>query len=58
MKNKFLSILTPTYNRANKLHRVFESIQNQTLKKVDNKYIFEWIVVDDGSSDNIRRKNV
>jgi glycosyltransferase involved in cell wall biosynthesis len=46
-----LTIFTPTYNRAHTLHRVYESIRNQTLKKVDGKYMFEWIVVDDGSTD-------
>ncbi len=49
-----ISVLTPTYNRADKLHRVFESIKNQTLKKIDNEYIFEWVIVDDGSSDNTK----
>ncbi|ROR39161.1 glycosyltransferase family 2 protein [Caminibacter pacificus] len=49
-----ISVLTPTYNRADKLHRVFESIKNQTLKKIDDKYIFEWVIVDDGSSDNTK----
>ena len=48
------SIITPTYNRAEKLHRVFESIEEQTLKKIDGNYIFEWIVVDDGSNDNTK----
>jgi len=49
-----ISVLTPTYNRANKLHRVFESIKSQTLKKVNDEYIFEWLIVDDGSDDNTR----
>ncbi len=48
----FLTVFTPTYNRAHTLHRVYESIRSQTLQKVDGKYIFEWIVVDDGSTDN------
>ena len=47
----FLTLLTPTYNRAHKLHRVYESIKSQTLQKVDGEYIFEWIVIDDGSDD-------
>jgi len=51
---KLISVLTPTYNRANKLHRVYYSIKKQTLKKVDEKYIFKWIIVDDGSSDNTK----
>jgi len=51
---KLISVLTPTYNRANKLHRVYNSIKKQTLKKVDEKYIFKWVIVDDGSSDNTK----
>ena len=50
----FITVLTPTYNRAHTLHRVFASIQKQTLKKEDGRYIFEWIVVDDGSEDNTK----
>ncbi|WP_024790822.1 MULTISPECIES: glycosyltransferase family A protein [unclassified Lebetimonas] len=48
------SVVTPTFNRANKLHRVFNSINNQTLKKIDDKYIFEWIIIDDGSTDSTK----
>ena len=50
----FITVLTPTYNRAHTLHRVFASIQKQTLKKQDGRYVFEWIVVDDGSEDNTK----
>ncbi len=39
------TIFTPTYNRAHTLHRAFESLSAQTLAD------FEWIVVDDGSTD-------
>ncbi|MGP6602575.1 glycosyltransferase family 2 protein [Ornithobacterium rhinotracheale] len=46
MEKPYISILTPTYNRANLLARVFESLQRQTDKD------FEWIIVDDGSTDN------
>ncbi len=49
-----ITVFTPTYNRADKLHRVYNSLKNQTLKKINNKYIFEWIIVDDGSSDNTK----
>lgn len=42
----FITILTPTYNRSNLLIRVFESLKVQTSKN------FEWIIVDDGSTDN------
>ena len=41
-----ITILTPTYNRAYTLRRLFESIKKQTYRS------FEWIVVDDGSTDN------
>ncbi|WP_116772115.1 glycosyltransferase family 2 protein [Maribacter litoralis] len=40
------SILTTTYNSANLIHRVYESLVSQTFQD------FEWIVSDDGSSDN------
>lgn len=40
------TIFTPTYNRAHTLQRVYESIAAQSLRD------FEWIVVDDGSTDN------
>jgi len=49
-----ITVFTPTYNRANKLHRVYDSIRHQTLKKVNDEYIFEWVVVDDGSDDNTK----
>lgn len=42
----FVSIITPTYNRAHTLERLFESLKAQT--DLD----FEWIVIDDGSTDN------
>ena len=41
-----VSVMTATYNRADKLHRVWNSLRAQTLRN------FEWIVVDDGSTDN------
>jgi glycosyltransferase involved in cell wall biosynthesis len=40
------TVFTPTYNRAHTLHRVFDSLYSQTLRE------FEWLVVDDGSTDN------
>ena len=43
-----VTILTPSYNRAHTLPRVFESLQNQTFKD------FEWLVIDDGSTDNTK----
>ena len=41
-----ISVFTPTYNRADTLHRVYDSIAKQTIQDI------EWIVVDDGSTDN------
>lgn len=45
---KTLTVFTPTYNRAHTLGRVYESLCQQTCMD------FEWLVVDDGSSDNTR----
>ncbi|PUE19632.1 hypothetical protein B9Z38_01425 [Limnohabitans sp. MMS-10A-160] len=41
-----ITILTPAFNRAHTLLRLFESLQVQTLKT------FEWLIVDDGSTDH------
>lgn len=54
MNRFFLSFFTPTYNRAHTLHRVYDSIKSQTLQKKEGKYLFEWIIVDDGSTDNTK----
>lgn len=43
--SKRFTILTPTYNRAKLLPRLYESLKAQTFKD------FEWVVVDDGSDD-------
>lgn len=40
-----ITLFTPTYNRAHLLDRLYESVLRQTDKN------FEWIIVDDGSSD-------
>jgi glycosyltransferase involved in cell wall biosynthesis len=42
----FFTVFTPTYNRAHTLHRAFDSLSAQTFRD------FEWLVVDDGSTDN------
>lgn len=42
----FLSIITPTYNRGYILSKCYDSLVAQTCKD------FEWIVVDDGSTDD------
>lgn len=48
MKPPLLSVVTPTYNRAGLLSNCFQSLLNQSDKD------FEWIIVDDGSTDNTR----
>ncbi len=39
------TVFTPTFNRADTLRRVYESLCSQTYRQ------FEWLVVDDGSTD-------
>ena len=41
-----ITVFTPTYNRAYILETLYRSLQRQTYQK------FEWLVVDDGSSDH------
>lgn len=41
-----VTVCTPTYNREKLIPDLYESLKKQTCKD------FEWIVVDDGSSDN------
>lgn len=43
-----LTIFTPTYNRAYTLPRLYESLLKQSDKN------FEWIIVNDGSTDNTK----
>lgn len=40
-----LTIVTPTYNRANRLKKCYQSLCEQTLKD------FQWLIIDDGSND-------
>lgn len=44
-----LTIFTPTFNRAYRLPDLYESLCRQSCKE------FEWIVVDDGSTDDTER---
>jgi glycosyltransferase involved in cell wall biosynthesis len=44
------TVFTPTYNRANTLHRVFDSLKLQTFRN------FEWLIIDDGSTDNTKER--
>jgi len=43
-----ISIITPSYNRASTLPRLFKSLEVQTNLSI------EWIIVDDGSVDNTK----
>lgn len=45
---KTLTIFTPAYNRAHTIGRTYQSLCRQSC------HDFEWLVVDDGSSDNTR----
>ena len=45
-----ISILTATYNRANLLPRLYESIVNNVKDNID----IEWLIMDDGSTDNTK----
>ena len=46
--DKLITIFTPTYNRAYTIHKCYESLKRQTCKD------FEWLIIDDGSTDNTR----
>ena len=45
-KSPFITVFTPTYNRAYSLGDVYNCLCEQTLTD------FEWVIVDDGSIDN------
>lgn len=42
----YITIFTPTFNRAHTLERLYNSLKKQS------DYNFEWLIVDDGSTDN------
>ena len=44
-----VSILTPTFNRGKLLYKLYNSLINQSNKN------FEWVVIDDGSTDNTKQ---
>ena len=46
MNKPLITVFTPTYNRAEFLPKVYKSLRVQEYKD------FEWVIVDDGSSDN------
>ena len=41
-----VTVFTPTYNRAYIIENLYRSLQRQTC------HDFEWLIVDDGSTDN------
>lgn len=43
---KLITVFTPTYNRIDCIYRCYESLQRQS------SYNFEWLVIDDGSTDH------
>ena len=43
-----ITVFTPSYNRAELLPRLYQSLKNQTSKN------FLWLVIDDGSTDNTK----
>ena len=45
----FITIFTPTYNRCNLIDNLYQTLLAQTKKN------FEWLVVDDGSTDNTEK---
>ncbi len=45
---KTLTVFTPAYNRAHTIGRTYESLCRQSCKD------FEWLIIDDGSTDNTR----
>lgn len=45
----YFTVFTPTFNRAYKLDGVYNSLINQTYKD------FEWIIIDDGSTDDTEK---
>lgn len=46
MGTHYCTVFTPTYNRADLLDRLYQSLTVQEFKD------FEWVIVDDGSQDN------
>ena len=44
-----ITVFTPTYNRAYIINRLYDSLKKQTFKD------FEWLVIDDGSTDDTNK---
>lgn len=45
-----VSVLTPTYNRATQLYKLYESLKMNLKNEVE----IEWLIMDDGSKDNTK----
>ena len=45
----FITVFTPTYNRMDLIEKLYQSLLQQTKKN------FEWLVVDDGSTDDTEK---
>ena len=52
MDDIIVTVFTPTYNRAYILEKLYESLINQT------SFAFEWMIVDDGSTDNTEKNGL
>jgi len=50
IKNRMITIITPSYNRSHELKFLLESLENQ---KIDHN-LFELIISDDGSTDGTK----
>ena len=49
MVSRKITVFTPTYNRANFLPQLYDSLSQQNFKD------FEWLIVDDGSTDHTEK---
>ena len=45
-----ISVLTSTYNREKEIERLYNSLLINSNSEVD----FEWLIMDDGSTDNTK----
>lgn len=46
MRHVHVSVVTPTFNRGRELKKLYKSLRSQTIDS------FDWVIVDDGSTDN------
>lgn len=50
MDNVLVTVLTPVYNRGETMEKLYQSLLKQTC------YGFSWLIIDDGSTDNLKQK--